>query len=77
MTVVTPPPGRELLARGAETMSRIVDQARTLADVATRQAAQLAPATLPPTPPPLPADPAALWAAAGDYAVDAAQRGIL
>ncbi len=77
MTVVTPPPGRELLARGAETMSRIVDQARTLADVATRQAVQLAPAALPPTPPPLPVNPVTLLAAASDYAVDAAQRGIL
>ncbi len=77
MTVVTPPPGRELLARGAETMSRVIDQARTLADVAARQAAQLAPAALPPSPPPLPANPAELQAAAANYAVDAAQRGIL
>ncbi|MBL6080883.1 DUF3141 domain-containing protein [Belnapia sp. T18] len=77
MTVVTPPPGRELLARGAETMSRIIDQARTLTDVATRQAAQLAPTALPPAPPPLPSNPATLLAAAADYAVDATQRGIL
>jgi pimeloyl-ACP methyl ester carboxylesterase len=77
MTVVTPPPGRELMARGAETMSRVIDQARTLADVATRQMAQFAPAALPPSPPPLPADPFALLTSAMDYAVDALQRGIL
>ena len=47
MTVVAPPPGRALLARGAETMSRVIDQARTLADVAGRQAAILAPAAAP------------------------------
>ncbi|MDN3567902.1 DUF3141 domain-containing protein [Paeniroseomonas aquatica] len=77
MTVVAPPPGRELLARGAETMSRVIDQARTLADVAGRQAAALAPAALPPAPPPLPASPRALLQDAADYAVDAAQRGVL
>ncbi|SDC32291.1 DUF3141 domain-containing protein [Belnapia rosea] len=77
MTVVTPPPGRELLARGAETMSRVIDQARTLADVASRQAATLAPAALPPSLPPLPANPATLLQDAAEYAVDAAQRGIL
>ena len=49
MTMMNPPPGREILARGAETMSRVIDQARTLADVAGRHAAE--PAARPPPPP--------------------------
>ena len=32
MTAVTPLPGRELVAKGAETMSRVLDQARSLAE---------------------------------------------
>ncbi|MBL6457936.1 DUF3141 domain-containing protein [Belnapia sp. T6] len=76
MTVVTPPPGREMLARGAETMSRAVDQARTLADVAARQAEALTPRDLPSVPP-VPADPLSLMRAAAEYTVDATQRGIL
>ena len=77
MTVAAPPPGRELFARGAETMTRVIDQARTLADVASRQAAALLPAALPPEPPPIPANPATLLRDAMEYTVDAGQRGIL
>jgi pimeloyl-ACP methyl ester carboxylesterase len=77
MTVVAPPPGSELLARGAETMSRVMDQARTLADVASRQAAALVPTAMPPAPPPAPTDPLALLRDASEYAVDAGQRAIL
>jgi pimeloyl-ACP methyl ester carboxylesterase len=83
MTVVTPPPGRELLARGAETVSRALDQARTLADVAGRHAAAFLPALhLRPgeelkLPPRLPTNPPALASDAAEYLVDAAQRAAL
>ena len=58
-------------------MTRVIDQARTLADVASRQAAALLPAALPPEPPPIPANPATLLRDAMEYTVDAGQRGIL
>lgn len=76
MTVMTPPPGRELLARGAETMSRVLDQARVLADVAGRNAANLQAALRPPAAlPPRPAtNPPALARDAAEYLVDASQR---
>jgi len=75
MTMLTPPPGRELLARGAETMSRVLDQARALADVAGRNAASLVPALQPVALPPSPASsPPALAREATEYAVDALQR---
>lgn len=81
MTVVTPPPGRELLARGAETMSRVLDQARIMADVAGRHAASLLPAAAaPPLPAPTAAalpNPVTLAQDAAAYAVDAAQRSLL
>ena len=77
MTVVTPLPSRELLARGAETMTRVIDQARALADVAQRQADALIPKSLPTAPPPIPANPLALIQDAAEYAVDAAQRTVL
>jgi pimeloyl-ACP methyl ester carboxylesterase len=73
MTMVTPPPGRELLARGAETMSRVLGQARAMADMAGRHAAALLPALHPPAPPP-PPRPAALAQDAAEYLLDAGQR---
>src|SRR5689334_5276282 len=78
MTMVTPPPGRELLLRGAETMTRVLGQARALADVANRQATNLLPALAAPPPPPrLSADPISLARDAAEYALDASQRAIL
>ena len=77
MTVVTPQPGREMLARGTETMSRVLDQARVLAEVAQRQAASLLPNLAPPPTPPRLANPATLAQDAAEYVVDAAQRAIL
>jgi pimeloyl-ACP methyl ester carboxylesterase len=76
MTIMTPSPGRELFQRGTETMSRILDQARVMTEVAGRGAATF----LPPATPfftgavPLKADPLSLALDAGAYAVDAAQR---
>ncbi|WP_270937506.1 DUF3141 domain-containing protein [Falsiroseomonas oryzae] len=80
MNAVPPPlPGRELLSRGAETMSRALDQARSLAEVAARQAEALAPK--PPQPPAmlgfLGRSPLTLMQEAMEYAVDATQRSIL
>ncbi|MBV1797888.1 DUF3141 domain-containing protein [Siccirubricoccus sp. G192] len=78
MTMVTPPPGREFLLRGAETMTRVLGQARALADVANRQATNLLPALAASTAPPrLPADPVNLARDAAEYAIDASQRAIL
>jgi pimeloyl-ACP methyl ester carboxylesterase/tellurite resistance protein len=82
MTVMPPPPaGRELLAKGSETMSRALEQARLMSEVVTRQASSLAPA---------PTDagraalgqflgrsPLALMRDAMAYSIDAAQRGVL
>ncbi|WP_237213859.1 DUF3141 domain-containing protein [Falsiroseomonas oryziterrae] len=79
MNAVPPLPGQELLAKGAETMSRALDQARSLAEVAARQAEALAPK--PPRPPAalgfLGLDPLRLTQAAMEYTLDATQRGIL
>ena len=77
MTVVTPLPARELMLRGAETMSRVMDQARALADVTRRQAEALRPDFVAPRLPPAPSDPLSLVRDAAEYAVDAAQRGVL
>ncbi len=80
MSLVTPPPGREILAKGAETMSRILEQARAMSELAARQAAALK------TPPPLqpPASlgltartPFQLASDAFSYWTDAAQRSVL
>ncbi len=81
MTVMTPPPGRELIAKGAETMTRVLDQARAMQEVVARQAGTVTPA---------PADagfnalgqmlgstPFGLMRDAMAYAVDATQRGVL
>jgi pimeloyl-ACP methyl ester carboxylesterase len=80
MNAVTPPPGREILAKGADTLSRVMDQARAMGEVAARQAATLAP-----KPPKAPEAAMALFARtplglmqdAMAYAVDATQRSIL
>jgi pimeloyl-ACP methyl ester carboxylesterase/tellurite resistance protein len=80
MNAVTPPPGREILAKGADTLSRVMDQARAMGEVAARQAATLAP-----KPPKAPDAAMALFARtplglmqdAMAYAVDATQRSIL
>ncbi len=88
MNVLTPPgltpSGRDLFAKGAEAMSRVLQQARAMSDVASRQAAAL----VPPLPKPaalgttalnpfgLPT-PFGLFQAAASYAVDAAQRSVL
>ena len=82
MTLVAPPPGREVFARAAETMTRVIDQARTLTDVASRQASLLAPSLLTPPPVatrslPVPTNPLTLLRDAAAYAVDAGQRGFL
>jgi len=79
VNAVPPLSGRELLAKGAETMSRALDQARALGEVAARQAEALTP-----KPPRTPAalgflgmDPLRLTQAAMEYTLDATQRGIL
>jgi pimeloyl-ACP methyl ester carboxylesterase len=79
MTVVTPPPGREFVAHGAETISRVIDQARVMADMAGRQAAALLPALEPPAEPPqrLVPNPLTLAQDTAEYAMDAAQRATL
>jgi len=73
------PPGRELLARGAETMSRALDQARGLTELAARQAESLTPKPRPA--PALPAflgrNPLTFMQEAMEYAVDATQRSVL
>lgn len=81
MNAVPPPPGRDLLTKGAETMSRAVEQTRLMTEVVSRQAKSLAPA---------PSDaglnafaqfwgrsPFALMQDAMSYAVDATQRSVL
>jgi pimeloyl-ACP methyl ester carboxylesterase len=79
VTALPPLPGRELGAKGAETMSRVLDQARSLAEVATRQAQAFTP-----KPPAAPAllpffgrSPLSVMQDAMEYAVDATQRSIL
>ncbi|MCZ8150654.1 MAG: DUF3141 domain-containing protein [Roseomonas sp.] len=79
MNAAPPLPGRELMTRGAETMGRALDQARSLAEVATRQAEAFVPRR-PSAPALLPffgRDPLTLMQDAMDYAVDATQRSIL
>jgi len=65
------------MLRGAETMSRVMDQARALADVARRQAEVLRPSFEAPATPPPPATPVELLNDAMEYAVDAGQRAVL
>ena len=79
MNALNPSPGRELLARGTETVTRAIDQARTLTEVAARQAEALTP-----RPPRAPAilpflfrNPLTLAQDGLEYAIDATQRGIL
>ena len=79
MNAVPPLPGRELMAKGAETMSRALEQARSLAEVATRQAEAFVPRT-PATPALLPffgRNPLTMMQEAMEYAVDATQRSVL
>ena len=79
LNAVPPLPGRELMAKGAETMSRALEQARSLAEVATRQAEAFVPRT-PATPAMLPflgRNPLTMMQEAMEYAVDATQRSIL
>jgi len=79
LNAVPPLPGRELMTRGAETMGRALDQVRSLAEVATRQAEAFVPRR-PSTPALLPffgRNPLALMQDAMEYAVDATQRSIL
>jgi pimeloyl-ACP methyl ester carboxylesterase len=79
VNAVPPLPGRDILSKGAETMSRALDQARSLAEIAARQAEALAPR--PQSPPAmlnfLGRSSLGLWQDAMDYAVDATQRSIL
>lgn len=79
MNAVPPSPARELLVRGAEAATRVLEQARTLGEVAARQAETLAPkpAELPPLGAFLGRPPMALAQDAMAYAVDATQRTIL
>lgn len=79
MNAVPPLPGRELVAKGAETMSRALDQARSLAEVAARQAEALTPKA-PAMPALLPffgRNPLTVMQEAMEYAVDATQRSVL
>ena len=76
MTMLTPPPGREWMTRGAETMSRVLDQARVMADVTGRHATSLLPPVAAPRAAPAP-NPLALVRDGAAYAVDAAQRALL
>ena len=76
MTMLTPPPGREWMTRGAETMSRVLDQARVMADVTGRHATSLLPPVTAPRAAPAP-NPLALVRDGAAYAVDAAQRALL
>jgi pimeloyl-ACP methyl ester carboxylesterase len=73
------PPGRELLAKGAENMSRALDQARALTEVAARQAEALAPKPpqVAPLLPFLGRNPLTLMHDMAEYALDASQRAIL
>jgi pimeloyl-ACP methyl ester carboxylesterase len=80
MNAVTPPPGRELLAKGAETVTRMLDQVRDMAEVTARQAQILAPKL--PEPPKealslFARGPLGLMQDAAAYWVDATQRSIL
>ena len=79
MNAVPPLPGREMIAKGAETMTRALEQTRSLAEVAARQAEALTPK--PPRPPSLlpflGRNPLTVMQEAMEYAVDATQRSIL
>lgn len=81
MSVVTPPPGRELLEKGAESMSRILEQTGHLTDVIGKHIAifsDLPQPTLPLVPDALLGrTPMALAREFADYATDTAQRSIL
>lgn len=84
MNAQTPPPGRELMARSAETLSRFMEQANAMGEVARRQMENLAPALAPPRITGGPAafdflgrSPFAMMADAMAYAVDASQRSVL
>jgi pimeloyl-ACP methyl ester carboxylesterase len=79
VTAVPPFTGREFLAKGAETMSRALDQARSLAEVAARQAEALTPKPVPASALPgfLGRSPLTLWQDAMEYTLDAAQRSVL
>ncbi len=79
MNAVLPSPGRELLAKGAETMSRAFDQALSMTEMAARQAEALRPRPprLPSLTPFLGRNPLALWHDTVEYATDATQRAIL
>jgi pimeloyl-ACP methyl ester carboxylesterase len=79
VNAVPPLPGREILARGAETVSRALDQARTLAEVAARQAEALTPKvpSAPALTPFMFRNPLTIAQEAMEYAVDATQRSIL
>jgi pimeloyl-ACP methyl ester carboxylesterase len=79
LNAVPPLPGRELMARGAETMGRALEQVRSLTEVATRQAEAFVPRR-PSAPALLPffgRNPLTLMQDAMEYAVDATQRSIL
>jgi pimeloyl-ACP methyl ester carboxylesterase len=79
VNAIPPLPGQELLAKGAKTMTRALDQARAMAEVATRQAEALRPKPIPGSlfAPFAFANPLAFLQHATEYAVDATQRGIL
>ncbi len=79
MTFHTTPPAQEWLARGAETMSRVLDQARVMADVTGRHATALMPdlAARPSGVAPRLPNPLALVQDGASYAVDATQRALL
>ncbi len=79
MNAVTPPPGRELLGKGAETLNRVAEQALALHGLISRHAEALAPkpGEMPPLGDFLGRTPAALAHDAADYAIDAAQRAVL
>jgi pimeloyl-ACP methyl ester carboxylesterase/tellurite resistance protein len=85
MNAQTPPPGREMMARSAEAMTRFMEQAQAMGDVARRQMAAMTPAMPPrimdgaaPTGAAfLSRSPFQLMADAMAYAVDASQRSVL
>ena len=81
MNAVPPPPGRELLSKGADTMSRALEQTRNMTEVMSRQAKSLTPA---PSDAGLSAlaqfwgrSPFALMQDAMAYTIDATQRSVL
>ena len=76
MTMMPPTVQRDMLLQGTEAMSRVLDQSRMMSEAAARQATMLLPSLPRLTPPPLPS-PGNFAKDAAEYAVDAAQRGIL